>query len=410
MAIVGSGPSGLMTGYDLARLGYQVTIFESLPVAGGMLYVGIPEYRLPREIIKREISEIEKLGVEIRLSTAIGNELTLGDLFDQGYKAILLATGAHKSLKVQIPGRDQFEGVLDAISLLREVNLGQRQRIAAKAIVVGGGNAAIDSARSLLRLGSREINVIYRRSKKEMPAIESEVITAEREGVKIHYLVAPTKVVGNNGRVVGLECIHTELGEPDASGRRTPLPISGSEFSMEADLVISAIGQKPDLSFLSENCGLNISREGLVTVDADTMATNKPGIFAAGDSVTGPATVIDAIAAGKRAAVSIDMYLRGESLGYGGEEKSRARVSGKKLIWWEEISRGPRQKASELPIKERLHGFREVELSLTQSSAVQEARRCLKCALFACMDLEGCCRESCRICERQCAQNAIKAY
>ncbi len=410
VAIVGSGPTGLIAAYDLTKLGHHVTIFEALPVAGGMLYVGIPEYRLPREVIKAELHQIAHLGVEIRLNTVIGKDIKLDNLFEQGYGAILLATGAHKSLKLQIPGENQFEGILDAVSFLRRVNLGHKEQVNGKAIVVGGGHAAIDSARTLLRLGSKEVNIIYRRTMQEMPAIKSEVIEAEREGVRIHYLVAPTKVLGKNGKVVGLECIQIGLGSPDASGRRRPVPIAGSAFSIETDLVISAIGQKPDLSFLSENDSLNISEQGLIMNDTDTLATNKPGVFAAGDNVTGPATVVDALAAGRRAAASINRYLGGTDLKEARKEQDGAGVEEHRKIWWQEIPEGERRQMPALSIKARSLSFSEVELGLTQSSASEEAGRCLRCALFAHMDLESCCQESCRICEYICPEKAIIAY
>ncbi len=410
VAIVGSGPAGLMAAWDLTRMGHHVTIFESLQVAGGMLYVGIPEYRLPREIIEAEIHQIEQLGVEIRLNTTIGKDIKLDSLFEQGYRAILLATGAHNSLKLEIPGENRFEGVIDAVSFLQKVNLGHKKKMGGKAIVVGGGHAAIDSARTLLRIGCKEVNIIYRRTIKEMPAIESEVIEAEKEGVRIHYLVAPTKVLGENGRVVGLECVRIELGESDDSGRRKPMLIAGSEFFMKTDIIIPAIGQKPNLSFLSEKDHISISEQGLIMVDTNTLSTNKTGVFAAGDNVAGPATVIDALAAGRKAAASINSYIRCEDLKEELKEKAEARMERYSEIWWKEMPKSELRKIPEISIKEHSFSFKEVELGLTQSLALEEARRCLKCDLFAHMDLESCCRESCRICEYACPQNVIRAY
>jgi len=406
VAIVGSGPAGLMAAHTLAWLGYIVTIFESLPVAGGMLVVGIPEYRLPRKIVEAEIGQIEELGVQFRLNTKIGKDITLNDLFKQGYRAILLATGAHKSLKLEIPGEDQFEGVLDAVSLLQEINLGRTKKVAGRAIIVGGGNAAVDAARSLLRLGCTEVNVVYRRTRKEMPAIESEVIEAECEGVKINYLVAPTAVLGKDGKVTGLQCIHTELGEPDASGRARAVPIKGSEFSMEAELIISAIGQKPDLLF-QQGSNLAVSTEGLVSADLETMATKLPRIFAAGDVVSGPASVIDALAAGRRAAVSIHRYLEGEDLRRADKEKTKARVVGESEKWWMGTPKSRRQRMRRLSMKECHLNFGEVELGLTQSSAVEEARRCLGCAIFAYIDSASCLGETCKLCANTCWKYAI---
>jgi len=406
VAIAGSGPAGLIAAHDLAWLGYKVTIFESLPVAGGMLVVGIPEYRLPRKIIRAEIGQIEELGVQIRLNTKVGKDVTIDALFEQGYKAILLAVGAHESLKLEIPGEDQFDRVLDAVSFLRKVNLGNMDRIHGKAIVVGGGNSAIDSARSLLRLGCKEVNIIYRRTIKEMPAIESEVMEAEREGVKINYLVAPTRVLGKNGRVVGLQCIRTELGEPDNSGRAKPIPVKGSEFSMEADILISAIGQKPAPLF-QQGSNLAVSTGDLIVVDSETLATNLPGVFAAGDAVTGPASVIGALAAGRRAAVSVSEYLGGKGLKQNRGKMMKAKAVSEDEIWWGTVPKSGRQKIRQVSIAERCVNFGEVELGLTGASAIGEARRCLGCGIFVHMDVRSCLGETCKLCADTCWKYAI---
>ncbi|MBI5166745.1 MAG: FAD-dependent oxidoreductase [candidate division NC10 bacterium] len=310
VAIVGAGPAGLTVGYDLALRGYEATIFEAAPVPGGMLYLGIPEYRLPRDIIEAEVDYIKNLGVEIRLSTPIGPDLTIDDLFKQGHKAVFIGIGAHRGLKLKVPGEDDFEGFLDCIVFLRRVNLGDTTKPGRKVVVIGGGNSAIDSARTALRLGCEEVSILYRRSRREMPANPWEIEEAEREGVKIHYLAAPVKILGQNGKVTGMLCTKMVLGKLDASGRRTPIPIEGSEFEVEADLIIPAISQEPDISFLHEGHGLEISKWNSFIIDERTMATNRPGIFAGGDAVTGPSTVIEAIAAGHRAADSIDKFLK----------------------------------------------------------------------------------------------------
>jgi NADPH-dependent glutamate synthase beta subunit-like oxidoreductase len=406
VAIVGSGPAGLMAGHDLAKLGYQVTIFESLPVAGGMLSVGIPEYRLPREIIKAEIAQIENIGVEIKLNTTIGKDRTLMMLLEQGYTAILIATGAHGSLGLDIPRENVYNGTEYAISFLREVNLGRKRNFGGRAIVVGGGNAAMDSSRMLLRLGCDEVDVIYRRTKQEMPVFESEVIEAEREGVKIHYLVAPVRVVGKDGKVVGIECIRTKPGNSDASGRAIPVPVSGSEFSMDCNYIILAMGQKPDLLFRHGCSDLAISGD-FVKVDPETMATNLPGIFAAGDVVNKPGTVIDALLAGRKAAVSIDRYLRKDNLRQEGEKEAKARIMEQERIWWREIPKRELGKEVEVPVRKRFSNFNEVTVGLTKLSAVREANRCLGCAIFAHMDEESCCGESCRACQYSCWKGAI---
>ena len=308
VAVVGAGPAGLTVAHDLAWRGYNTTIFEAAPVPGGMLYLGIPEYRLPRDIIQTEVDYIKNLGVEIKYETPVGPDLTIDDLFKQDYKAVFLGVGAHRGLKLRVPGEDDYEGFLDCVIFLRRANLGDHTKPGKKVIVIGGGNSAIDSARTALRLGCDEVYILYRRSRAEMPANPWEVEAAEEEGVKIHYLAAPVKILGENGRVVGMQCTKMQLGKLDESGRRRPIPISGSEFEIEADLVIPAISQEPDISFLHEGHGLEISKWNSFVIDR-TGATNRPGVYAGGDDVTGPQTVIKAIAAGHTAADGIDKYL-----------------------------------------------------------------------------------------------------
>lgn len=309
VAVVGSGPAGLTVAHDLALEGFKVTIFEAAPVAGGMMHLGIPEYRLPREVLMSDIEFITDLGVEIRLNTPLTKDFTVDDLFKQGYRAVFLGVGAYKGLKLRIPGEDEFEGIVDCIEFLRRVNLGEKRKPGSKVIVIGGGNSAIDSARVALRLGCEEVTILYRRSRKEMPANPWEVEAAEQEGVKIHYLAAPVKIIGSNGKVKGLLCTKMKLGKPDASGRRAPIPIEGSEFEVEADLIIPAISQEPDLSFLPENHGFEISKWNSFVVDDKTMATNREGVYAGGDAVSGPATVVEAIRSGHIAASAIKDYL-----------------------------------------------------------------------------------------------------
>lgn len=257
-----------------------------------------------------EVDDIQRLGVEMRLNTPLGPQLTIDDLLDQGYRAVFLAIGAHKGLKLGVPGEDAFEGFLDCIVFLRRVNLGDKSKPGKKVVVIGGGNSAIDSARTALRLGSDEVTIVYRRSRKEMPANPWEVEEAIHEGVNIHYLAAPTRILGEDGRVIGMECVQMDLGKRDSSGRRRPIPIKGSEFVVEADVIVPAISQEPDLAFLHEDHGLSISRWSSFEVNTATMETNRPGIYSGGDAVTGPSTVIAAIAAGHVAAGSIDRYLR----------------------------------------------------------------------------------------------------
>lgn len=359
VAIIGSGPSGLTAAYNLARAGYGVTIFEALPIPGGMLAVGIPEYRLPKHALQAEIKAIQKLGVEIKLNSPIGkNGLTLDELWKQGYKAIFIALGAHSSMKLNIPG-EEMKGVYHGVPFLRGVNLGKEVTVGERVAVVGGGNVAIDAARTALRLGSKEVSIIYRRSREEMPASEEEIEEAEKECVKINYLATPVRILGRDGKVVGMECVRMELGEPDASGRKRPIPIEGSEFVIAAEMVIPAIGQVPDLSFLSGDSKLQVSDGGTFEVDEESLATNIPGIFAGGDVVTGPATVIEAIAAGSKAARSIERYLSGEPLTL--EEKDG------RVVEFEELNLDYfKQQARQVQIRDHV-------------SAVEEASRCFSC-------------------------------
>ncbi|MBC8384630.1 MAG: FAD-dependent oxidoreductase [Candidatus Cloacimonetes bacterium] len=375
VAIIGSGPAGLTAANDLIRKGYGVTIFEEQPVAGGMLSVGIPPYRLPQEIIQTEIESVIDLGVKIEIDTRIDD---FEKLLKTGYNSVFIAIGAHKSLKLNIPG-EEFTGVLDCLSYLKKINLGKREKPGNKVIVIGGGNAAIDSARASLRLGVDDVRIVYRRSKKEMPADEEEIKDAELEGVKIDFLAAPIKVLGDNIKVTGLECVKMRLGEPDESGRRKPIPIKGSEFIIEADVIISAISQKPDISFLPVEQNLKLTKWDTFAVDPETLQTNVAGIFAGGDAVTGPKAVIDAIQSGHFAARSIDNYLSGRDLkaDTSGEQVLERRLNisiGGVVIDKEEHIHLPK-----ISLARRRVSFDEVELGLTDEQAVGEAKRCLRC-------------------------------
>lgn len=377
VAIVGSGPAGLTAAYNLITKGYGVTIFEALPVIGGMLVTGIPPNRLPRNIIQYEVNRIKALGVEMRTNITIGRDIAFDDLFKEKYGAIFLSVGAYDSRKLGIPGEDEFKGFLDCLTFLQKVNFGDRSKPGKKVCIIGGGNAAIDSARTALRLGCETVTIVYRRSRREMPANPSEIEEAEVEGVKIHYLASPLRILGKNGQVIGMECIRNKLGEPDASGRRRPMPVEGTEFTVDADAIIPAISQRPDLSFLPDGHSFAITRWNTFEVDPQTLQTNKKGIFAGGDAVTGPATVVEAIAAGKKAAKMIDRYLRGLELTLG-EEKSRPSV---KLTDEEikAIEKKPRQRMPKLPLEKRVGNFNEVELGFSEETAVAEAKRCLRC-------------------------------
>ena len=378
VAVIGSGPGGLSCAHCLALEGYKVTIFESQPEAGGMLAVGIPEFRLPKDILKYEIEKITELGVEIKTNTAIGKEILFSELKKE-YKAIFIATGAHKGLKMRIPG-EESDGIIDAVKFLREFNLGLEVKIGDKVIIVGGGNSAIDAARVAKRMG-KDTGIFYRRTKAEMPAIKSEIEEAIIEGIDIQYLVAPTKVLSSNGKIESIECIRMELGEIDESGRRKPVPILGSDFKVDVDTLILAISQEPDMSFLTDGDILNISEWNTVEVDPETLCTNVEGIFAGGDVVTGPNTVTGAMAHGKLAARMIDKYIRGERLERKYEvTRPKMHVEAVQLSE-EELESLKRPVGLSLPVSQRIRSFQEVELGFTEAEAISEAKRCLRCDL-----------------------------
>ena len=378
IAIVGSGPAGLSAAFHLAKLGYGVTVFEAAPVPGGMLMLGIPEYRLPREILDLEIDTTKKRGVEIRLNTLVGKDsVLLESLWDQGYKAIIIATGAHKSVSLGIEG-ETLEGVCQGVAFLKGVNLGYLAAIGEKVVVVGGGNVAIDAARSAYRLGAKEVAVVYRRSREEMPAYPEEIEAAEAEGIKIIYLAAPVKVLGQNGKVTGLQCIRTKLGEPDQSGRKRPLPVEGSEFEVVADTVITAVGEVPDLSSLGSG-KFATSKKGTLLAHNVSKVTNVAGVFACGDVVSGPATVIEAIASGQRAARGVERFLMGEPLD--DEEPSAIKIPIED-IELERFRKRERQKMPSLHVDKRRKSFEEVDLGFSELAAQAEADRCFQCGLF----------------------------
>ena len=379
IAIVGSGPAGLSAACYLVELGYGVTIFEAQSVPGGMMAMGIPEYRLPREMLHAEIQAIERRGIEIRLNSRVGkNGLHIESLRGQGFKAIFIAVGAHNAVKLAIPN-EGVEGVVHGVSWLKDINLGKKVKLGEKVVVVvGGGNVAIDSARTALRLGAKEVSIAYRRSSEEMTAVLDEVKAAEKEGVKIRYLSSPCRVVCEGDKCRGLECFKTELGEFDQSGRRKPIRIEGSEFVIDADMVISAIGEVPDLSFLDSR-KFEITRNNTLKVNPLTMATNVDGVFAGGDVVSGPATVIEAIAAGRKAAIAINRYLRGGNLEYELPLPDTTRMDDVDTTMFKKRKR---QRMSELPPKRRVKGFGEVEQGFTELEALAEADRCFQCGMF----------------------------
>lgn len=318
IAIIGAGPAGLTAAGDLRKLSHHVTIFELLHVAGGVLMYGIPEFRLPKEIVKREISALEKTGIKIKVNKVIGQIYAVDDLLVRGYDAVFIGTGAGLPRFLGIPG-ENLNGVYSANEFLTRTNLMRAFRfpeydtpikVGKRTITVGGGNIAMDSARTALRLGAEESIIVYRRSEQELPARREEVEHAKEEGIKFQLLTNPTRIIDENGYLKEVECIRMKLGEPDESGRRRPIPIPDSEFTIETDTVVIAIGNNPHPLVLRTTKGLDLNRWGNIVADSKTGQTSKKGVFAGGDIVTGAATVIEAMGAGKRAAVAIDRYLK----------------------------------------------------------------------------------------------------
>jgi heterodisulfide reductase subunit A-like polyferredoxin len=376
VAIIGSGPAGLSCAYHLARKGIRSTIYEALPAPGGMLRVGIPSHRLPREVLDREIEVITNLGVGIQTDTALGRDVTIDGLFAEGFKAVYLALGAHKGIELGVPG-ERADGVRQGVDFLREVNLTGMTWVGRRVAIIGGGNVAIDVSRSAVRLGAEEVTIVYRRTRTEMPAWEEEIQAAEAEGAKITYLAAPQEILTRDGRVSGLRCIRMELTEPDSSGRRRPVPIPGSEFEIECDQIIPAIGQRPDLSSLEEITGLTFSRWGTVEADAVSYATERPGVFAGGDLLTGPWVAIGAVAAGKEAAESILRFVEGRDMAAGREPVKNEHPRYRPVPLKE--PRRARARMPELPVAERQGNFREVELGYDEAEGRGEAGRCINC-------------------------------
>ena len=374
IAVVGAGPAGLTCAYYLAKLGHKVTVFEALPEPGGMMRVGIPEYRLPRDVLRSEIQEIEKTGVEIRLNACVES---VDSLFEQRYQAVFLAIGAHEEMKLGVEGED-LPGVIGCVEFLRRFNLGEKVEIGNRVGVIGGGNVAIDSARAALRLGAKRVTIFYRRTQNEMPAQTEEVEQALEEGIEVVFLVAPSRIHEENGNLK-LEVVRMELGEPDASGRRRPIPIKGSEFTAGLDTLIAAIGERPDVPAAFQ---VELGRGNVLKVDED-LSTSREGVFAGGDCVSGPALVINAIAAGRKAAQSIDRYLGGK-----GDITEKLVPAEEAMTWVEDITMGERlAKLSHLPPETRVEGLAEVEHGVTWETAVAEAQRCLQCHVIA--PLEG---------------------
>jgi formate dehydrogenase beta subunit len=384
VAVLGAGPAGLSCAYFLAQMGHSVTIFERLPEPGGMAAVGIPDYRLPREILGGEADLVQDLGVEFRYNTMVGKDVPISDL-EKEYDALFIGVGAHNSSPMGVEGEDKgYKGFITGVKYLLDINMGKDPYPEGKkVVVVGGGNVAMDCVRSSFRVGKPDVNLVYRRTKKEMPADPVEIHDAEEEGVTFHYLCNPTRIIEKDGKVTAVECIRMELGEPDKSGRRRPVPVAGSEFIIETDILIPAIGQAVDLSFLEEQSGVEVTKWKTVLVNPDTFETTRPGIFSAGDCETGPDVLVRACGNGKRAAWRIDQYLRGQE-----------RVVSERELFHDFFARVKvYQKDEDLGIaggESRLHlrmidpevrkwNFDEVEEGYRVDEAITEAKRCLRC-------------------------------
>jgi NADPH-dependent glutamate synthase beta subunit-like oxidoreductase len=382
VAIVGSGPAGLACAYYLAKEGYQVTIYEKSEIPGGMLTMAIPAYRLPRQVVEAEVRLIESMGVTVRAGVEIGKDKTFEELRHEGFKAIFIAVGTQKCLRLGIEGED-LAGIHGGLDYLREVNLGKPIELGKNVAVIGGGNTAIDSVRSARRLGAENAFILYRRGLEEMPARSEEIGECQEEGIPIRTLTQPVRFIGEDGRVTAVECVTMRLGEPDESGRRRPVPVDGSEFTLAVDAVIAALGQEADWACLTPGCACSITGWGTMAVDPITLQTDEPDIFAGGDAVRGPQTVIEAIADGREAAVSINRYLSGEDLCYGRDR----RLFPVKTVQKDKYDPSPRGRMPVLDGKARISSFDEVQTGFTGEMAVKEAKRCISCGT--------CCIQAC---------------
>ena len=397
VAVIGAGPAGLSCAHDLAMEGHDVTVFETLPEPGGMLRYAIPEYRLPKAELDKEIGYIRRMGVKIECSIEIGKNMDAATLKND-YEAIFVGTGAPVGIRLGVEGED-ISGIMDGLRFLRAVNKGESLETGKKVAVIGGGNTAVDCARTAKRLGSEEVTLIYRRTRQEMPAANEEVEALIHEGIIIEFLATPVRFNGSNGKVSAAECIRMELGEPDASGRRRPVEIKGSEFSVPVDTVITALGQATETDFLNP-LGVKLRKNGTVEADPVTCTTSVEGVFAGGDVTTGPAYVVDAIAAGKKAARSIIKFLKGDTIVADSIDAKPEKLSEdevKELSTW--VTKADRIPMPEEEIDQRMTDFREVALGYSTDEAMAEAGRCLA------GQIEGCIQ--CGECERRCEVGAV---
>jgi len=369
IAIIGSGPAGLSCAFYLTRLGYLPAVYEALSVAGGMMATAIPEYRLPKQVLRDDIERIEKAGVQIKLSQPVQD---LNVLLETGYKAIFIAAGTPRGQELELEGRN-FETVITGVEFLKNISLDGSKKIEGDVVVIGGGNSAVDSARSALRLGAKSVSIVYRRTKADMPAIAEEIESAREEGVNIFEMTIPVKIIGNK-RVEEIKCLKMRPAGFDSSGRRRSVPLESSEFSLKANNVIISIGQGPEVGFLKKS-EVKLNKWGFIEIDPFTMATSQEGVFAGGDVVTGPANVVQAIGGGRKAAIAIDKYLGGGGI-ISQEKRKVAETNYDEKEYLEEKSR---QIPSSLSLEERKMSFKEVKLGFTPEQAIEEARRCLHC-------------------------------
>ncbi|UCE25524.1 MAG: FAD-dependent oxidoreductase [Candidatus Zixiibacteriota bacterium] len=383
VAVIGAGPAGLTAAHYLSLKGYKVTVFESEPEPGGMLYCAIPSYRLPREVIKREIESLVDDNVTLTCNTALGRDISVDKLFEAGYQAVLLALGAHKSKPLRLEN-ENLKGVYPSIEFLKAFNIRNEHLARGRVGVIGGGNSAIDAARTALRQKDVDhVTILYRRTQDEMPAFAEEIEAAHQEGIEVKTLVSPTRVLGSDGRLSGVECINNRLGDTDSSGRRAPVPIEGTEHVIELDTLIVAIGEDSSTAIIDSSPlgGIELTGSGTVKVNQTTLLTDRPGVFAAGDVVTGPNTVVDSIAAGKNAAMMIDRYIRGEKMEHAPESRiPRVYIEPVETVG-DQTQPGGRVETPHAPAAWRARNFSEVEVSLSVEEALCEAGRCLRCDL-----------------------------
>ena len=389
VAVIGGGPAGLTCAYFLRRLGHGVTIFDMMPKLGGMIRYGIPEYRLPKKVLQWEIDGILNLGIQTKMNVKFGYDFNLGSLVAAGYDAIFMGIGAWKDYSLRIEGED-LDGCYTGIDFLTRFARTQQGDsevqipIGKKCAVIGGGNTAIDCVRTLIRLGAKEVSIVYRRTRKEMPANMVEIEAAEHEGVKFHFLAAPNRVIGDeDGKVVGLEYLKMELGEPDASGRRRPVPVEGSETVLDIDMLVTAIGQGPDVSFKAEGKRIGeLETTRWDTIDSanpETLQTNIPYIFTGGDSATGASLVVEGIGGGRRAARSIHQYLTGQPVEPVPNSLFKRNIDGTIFESVPGIVKQKRAEMPELPVDFRITNFEEADLVLQEEDALRESQRCLNC-------------------------------